>query len=311
MVKNVLITGGLGFIGSNLAHKCVNLGYNVTLISKTKSKKENIKGIENKVNLIIKDVKDINQEVIGMDLIFHCASTGDNYNIHNEPYKDIEVNCNGTIALLEACRYNNKKVRIIYPSTFFVNGNLKTLPATSDSHLNPLGLYPATRLVGEYFCKIYNNVFEMNSVIVRFTNVFGIREQKDNNKKAAFNRMINTAINGGEIQLYDNGIIKRDYIYISDVIDACLIIAEKGKKGETYYIGRGEGVKFKKLVDIIIEEAMNGTINLINSPSFHKASGINDYYCDNTQLKKLGWKPKISLREGIRKTIKWSNKNDN
>lgn len=310
-MKNVLITGGLGFIGSNLAHKCVNLGYDVTLLSKTKSKKENIKGIESKVNLIIKDVRDINQEVIGKDWIFHCASTGDNYNIHDEPYKDIEINCNGTIALLEACRHNNKKVRIIYPSTFFVNGNLKTLPATPDSPLNPLGLYPATRLVGEYFCKIYNDVFGMNSVITRFTNVFGIREQRDNNKKAAFNRMINTAMNGGEIQLYNNGVIKRDYIYVSDVVDACLIIAEKGEKGETYYTGRGEGVKFKKLVDIIIEEAGSGTIKPINPPSFHKASGIDDYYCDNTLLRKLGWEPKISLREGIRKTIKWGNENDN
>lgn len=304
-MKKVLITGGLGFIGSNLADRCVGLGHDVAILSKTDEKIKNIEGVEERVTLILKDIRDIGQEVTDMDWIFHFASTVDNYNIHDEPYKDAKVNCMGTLAVLEACRHNNREGRILFPSTFFVNGKLETLPATPDSPCNPLGLYPATRLAGEHFCKVYNEVFGMNSVIARFSNVFGIREQRDNNKKAAFNRMINTAIHGGEIQLYDNGVITRDYIYVSDVVEACLTLAEKGEKGEIYYVGRGEAVRFKDLVDIVIEEAGSGTIRPISPPDFHKASGMDDFYCDNTPLRKLGWEPKVSIREGIKRTIDW------
>ena len=302
-MSNILITGGLGFIGSNLAHKCVADGYNVTLLSLTNRKIANISGIEDKVRLVLKDVKDIEEEVEGQNYIFHCASTVDNYNIHEEPYKDVDINCNGTIAVLEACRHRNRNARIIYTSTFFVNGNVDELPMTPKSPCNPRGLYPATKLAAEHFCRIYNKVFDMNSVIARLSNVLGVREQRDNNKKAAFNRMINTAVNDGTIKLYDNGRIKRDYIYVDDVIDGLLTIAKKGEVGKIYYIGRGEGVKFKKIVDMMIEESGSGHIKSVTPPKFHQASGINDFWCDNTPLKELGWKPKVSIREGIKRVI--------
>jgi UDP-glucose 4-epimerase len=300
---NILITGGLGFIGSNLARKCVDLGYNVHILSRSKEKIKNIKGIEDKVKLTIKDIKDIGEEVKDKDWIFHFASTVDNYNLWEDPYKDIEINCNGTISLLEACRKDNPSARILYSSTFFVNGNLENLPANKHSSVSPQGLYPATRLAGEYFCKIYNQVFGLNSTIARFTNVFGEGEQRDNKKKAAFNKLISMAIDNEEIPLYSNGNFIRDYIYVSDVVDGCINIMEKGKMGEIYYVGRGEGVRFRDLMEMVVEEAKGGKLVPINPPEFHKNVGIKDYYCDNSDLRKLGWRPKVSLREGIKKTI--------
>ena len=309
-MKKVLITGGLGFIGSNLAVKCVSLGYDVTVISRSDSKIENIAEIKDKVKLILLDIRNIGKEIEGFDCIFHLAGTTDNYYILNDPYIDIEMNCRATIALLEACKKYNPKVRIVFGSTFFVNGNPDKLPVTPDSPCNPLGLYGATRLAGENFCNIYNKVFDLNVVVVRFTNVFGIREQSKNKKKAGFNYLINLAIENKEISLYDNGDFVRDYIYVDDVLDACLIVAEKGKLGQVYYIGRGEFTKFKELVDIIIKEAGGGNIKPIDPPDFHKRIGIRDFVCDNTPLKSLGWKPKISLQEGIKKTIEYyKNKN--
>jgi len=300
---NVLITGGLGFIGSNLAEKCVEEGHNVTLLSKSKDKINNIEKIKGDVVLILKDIKDIGPEVSEKDYIFHCASTVDNYNIHEEPFKDVDVNCTGTISLLEACRKHNPRVRIVYTSTFFVNGNLENLPATPESPCNPQGIYPATKLAAEHFCKIYNQVFNMNSVIARFTNVFGPKEERENKKKAAFNYLMNLAIQDKDIPIYSEGDFVRDYIYVKDAVSGLLKLAEKGEKGETYYVGRGEGVKFRDLMQIVLEEAGSGKLKFIDPPEFHNRVGIADYYCDNAPLKSLGWEPKMSLRQGIKQTI--------
>lgn len=306
-MKKAMIIGGLGFIGSYLAKKCVESGYEVTILSRSDSKIENIKKIRDSVNLILMDVKDIGKEVEGFDCIFHLAGSTDNYAItENQPYKDIEMNCNSTIALLEACKKYNTKARIIFASTFFVNGNLEKLPATPDSPCNPLGLYGATRLAAEHFCRIYHKVFDMDIIVVRFTNVFGAREQISR-KKAGFNYLIKLAVEGKEIPLYNNGDFIRDYIYVSDAADACLIVAEKGKTNETYYIGRGESIKFKQMIDIVVN-LTKAKIKSVSPPNFHKRVGIIDFVCDNKPLKSLGWTPTISLEEGIKKTIEYYKK---
>lgn len=302
----ILITGGLGFIGSNLAEKCVEDGNKVTIVSKSTSKKRNIESIEDRVRLLVMDVKDIGKEVEEFDYIFHLAGSTDNYAIiENQPFKDIELNCNTTIALLEACRRYNPQTRIVYGSTFFVNGNQEKLPVDENSPCNPLGLYGATRLAGEHFCHIYNKVFGLNANIARFTNVFGIREQRDNKKKAGFNYLINLALEDRDIPLYNNGEFFRDYIYVSDVVDACRVIAEKGEKDKVYYVGRGEFVRFRELISMVMEEAKGGRIKSIEPPEFHKSVGITNFVCDSSQLRKLGWEPKVSLTEGIRKTIEY------
>lgn len=301
--KKVLITGGLGLIGSKLAEKCVFSGDSVTILSKSLKRIRNIRGLENKIELHLKDINEINPlDVKDKDFIFHFASTVDNYNIYDQPYLDVDVNCHGTISLLEACRKSNPKARIVYPSTFFVNGNIE-LPATPESPCEPLGVYPATKLAAEHFCKIYNRVFEMNAVIARFTNVFGENEENNNKKKAAFNYLMGLALKDKEIPLYDAGNFYRDYIFVDDVADACKVIAEKGETGEVYYVGNGKAQIFRELIEIVIEEAGSGTIKNIEPPEFHNRVGIKDYYCDNNPLRQLGWRPKVSVREGIRRTI--------
>jgi len=301
-MKKIMITGGLGFIGCHLAELCIEKGYDVTIVSRSDSKLDNIHKIKDKVNLLLLDVKDIDEEVKGFNYIFHLAGSTDNYAIvDGKPYKDLEMNCITTLALLEAVKKHNQKARVIFASTFFVNGKVEKLPVTLDTPCRPLGLYGATRLAAEHFCHIYHHIFDLDVVIARFTNVFGEREQ-GGKKKAGFNYMIKQAVEGNEIQVYDNGDFYRDYIYVTDVASACLVIAEKGKSDATYYVGRGEFVKFKKLVDIVVKKT-NVKFKSITSPDFHKRVGIKDFVCDNTELKKLGWVPKVSLEEGIKKTI--------
>lgn len=296
---NVLITGGLGFIGSNLAEKCVERGYNVTLISNSKSKIENIGGFENKVNLVVKDVNDISSEVRDMDYIFHLASKVSNKKISEDPISEINVNCNGTINILEACKNFNRNARIIYGSTFFVNGNVDELPVNQCTSCNPLSIYASTKLASENFCKIYNEVYGIDCVIARFTNVFGIKEQKDNLNKGVLNRMLSELTENKELKIY-RGNSKRDWIYVSDVVDACLTLAEKGKSNEIYYVGRGEGTSIESLLEMGMKIIGKGSIKEVEP-----IGEIRDFYCDNSLLKSLGWKPKVSLREGIKKTLEW------
>ncbi|MFA5173823.1 MAG: NAD-dependent epimerase/dehydratase family protein [Candidatus Pacearchaeota archaeon] len=305
--KKILITGGLGFIGSGIARKNVEIGNEVTILTRSLSKINNIADIHNRVNLSVRDIREIQKEdVEDKDYIFHLAGTVDNYAIkEGQPYKDININCAGTIALLEAMREYNPQAKLMFASTFFVNGNVDKLPVNAESPCHPLGLYPTTRLAAENFCQVYNNVFDIPFLIARFTNVFGPPERGDNNKKAGFNFMINQAVKGEELKVYNNGDFYRDYIYVDDVVDGCQTLAEKGEIGHIYYVGRGEFVKFKKLIDIIGQQIPGLKTTPIVPPKFHKNVGITDFVCDNTPLKNLGWSPKVSLEEGIKRTIEF------
>jgi len=302
----VLITGGLGFIGSHLTKSCLEKGCEVSVLSRSINKLSNVEDVQDKIKLIIRELSDIGKEDIeGVDIIFHLAGTTDNYAIvEGEPYRDIEGNCTATIALLEACRKHNSGVRIVFASTFFVNGNVKDLPVTPESPCNPLGLYGATRLAAEHFCSVYHRVFGLDVVIVRFTNVFGPYEQAANKNKAAFNYLMHEAIAGQPIRLYMNGEFVRDYIYVTDVVDACHTVATKGTIGQVYYVGRGEYTKFKDMIDIVAHETGVNVIS-VEPPDFHKSVGIVNFVCDNSPLKQLGWEPKVSIEEGIKKTLEY------
>lgn len=300
-----LIIGGLGFIGSHVAEECLNKGHRVTIMSRSMTKIDNVKPFADQVELIIKDLADIGNEVAGFDLIFDLSgsvATNSKSLIESDPTIDIKMNCINSIHLLEAVKKYNPKCRLIFASTFFVNGQPESLPVDINSPCKPLELYGATKLAAEHFYRIYNNVFSINNSVVRFTNVFGVNERSVGSQKAGFNFMIQQACLGRPLKLYDNGDFYRDYIYVSDAAKACLTVAEKGNNNRIYYIGRGEFVKFKELVDLVVKHT-GVKVNPIDPPDFHKRVGIKDFVCDNSPLKELGWQPEISLDEGVKRTI--------
>src|SRR3989344_188847 len=267
---NFLITGATGFIGKNLARYLSEKNYNVKVLFRNREKRNLLDFIPEK-NFIIKDLLEINEnDLNGIDVVVHLAGTTDNYNILSDPLIDIKTNCEGTIKVLEACKKN--KTKIIMMSTFFVHGNPKEFPVNEDSALNPLALYPATRLATEFFLRIYNSNFGIPYVILRLTNVYGPGEQVDNKKKGAISYLMYNIFKGEKIKLYSNGMFFRDFLYVKEV-------AEQSGKELNY--------------------------ESIEPPEFHKKVGIADFFVDKSKLESTGFRNKYSIKKGVEETLQW------
>lgn len=302
MAQRVLITGGTGFIGGSLAKKLYGEGHDVTILSRSLDK---IQSLPDGIKYIRCDLGIEKPDVINYDIIYHCASTVNEYNFLQGSNEDIATNCLGTFNLLEAIRNQNPWTRLVYISTFFVNGDPDILPVNEETKEKPKGLYGITKLAAEGMVKSYHNVFDLNVVIARLTNVYGVNQPWASQRTAAFNWMIESATKNKIISLYDNGKIKRDYIYIDDATEGIKIVGNNGEIGELYFIGSGMGVSFRNMLDIIFKYAKRGAIRVVNSPGFHQRVGIGDFYIDNTKIKNLGWTPQISLDEGIKRTVEF------
>ena len=298
---NVLITGGLGFIGSALANRLC-LEHNVTVRTRSEKGRDRLTHPE-KVRLSTGPVETMSAaDCERMELIFHCASTVDNFNILTDPSLDVRTNCEGTIALLEACKAARPKV--VFVSTFFVYGNAACLPVDEESPCEPLGLYPATKLCAEQFCKIYGRLYEFHVNVCRLTNVYGPGEAFDNPKKAALNALIHKAYDGEPIELYYGGDFFRDYLYIDDTVDALVTVAERAPAGELYLVGSGEPVLFKDLIDCL--HRLTGRRSVLRSippPRFHEVVGIRNFSANTGKIRSLGWAPKTDIEQGLRMTL--------
>lgn len=300
--SSYLITGGFGLLGSAIANSVQG---KVTILARSSKHSDRIKRSD--ITILQKDLLQLDEKDLeNIDVIYHCASTVDNYNVLTNPYIDVETNINGTIRILEICKNLAKKPKIIFLSTFFVYGNEydKTHTAVNEeSKTDPLAIYPATKLCTESIIKLYSRLYDIPYLIYRLTNVFGENEEYNNKKKGALNYLIMQAILGKNIPLYNGGDFYRDYIFVDDVIDV-LMFVEQLKTNETYLIGYGEPILFKDIINFI-HEITNYKSPIINvePPIFHKAVGINNFVADISKIKSLGWKPKIDYKEGIQRIV--------
>jgi UDP-glucose 4-epimerase len=306
---SVLITGGLGFVGSNLAGDLVKKGYHVILLSRSKSKMQNIANILDKVVVEIADVTDFSrlEQIIlkhRPEVVFHLAGQLTTYESFERPLYDVDVNSKSTLALLEAIRKSNKNCRFILGSTFWVVGRPQKLPINEETPCNPLNIYAADRLASEHYCKIYNVVYDMDALVMRLTNTFGAKEQYLNPKKAALNNLIYKGYKGETIPIYDKGKFFRDYVYVSDVVSGAEVIMKKGKPAEVYFVGTGVKTWFYQIGQWI-EELTKGKVVYIESPDYHKRINVGNIVVDNTKIKNLGWNWKVTVKEGIEKTLKY------
>jgi len=308
-MTNVLITGGLGFVGSSLAEDLLRKDCQVVLLSRSDRKLKNIASFVNKVKLEYGDVTDFNwlRETVlkhKPDVIFHLAGQLTSYESFEKPLYDVDANSKSTIALLEAVRKLKTPCRFILGSTFWVVGRTEGLPINEETPCHPLNIYAANRLASEHYCKIYNEVYDIDSLVMRLANTFGAREQHDNPRKAALNALIYKGYKGETIQIYNEGKFFRDYIYISDIVSAAEVIMEKGKAGECYFVGSGVKTWFYE-IGRWLEELTKGKVVYIQSPDYHKRINVGNVVVDNTKIRSLGWNWQVSVKEGIMKTLEY------
>ena len=308
----LLITGGLGFVGSHLVDSLVKKNHKIMILTKTLSKKKNIKKSAKKIQIEKIDLTNFQQlgkiiEKFKPDVIIHLAGNASHSKSFENPLTDIDSNAKTTLFMLEKIRKLNTQCKFILGSTFIVIGKPKKLPVNENTPCNPTTIYGTNRLSSEYFCKIYHEVYGLHTNIFRITNSYGPREQIIP-KKNAVNFLIYKSFKKEEISIYNQGKFFRDFIYIDDVISGINIILKKGKSGELYWISSGKRTWFYEFGDIL-EKTTGCKVKYSETPVYTKKVDVGNFVVSNSKLRKLGWSPKISVDVGVKKTLKFFQSN--
>ena len=308
----LLITGGLGFVGSHLVDSLVKKNHKIMILTKTLSKKKNIKKSAKKIQIEKIDLTNFQQlgkiiEKFKPDVIIHLAGNASHSKSFENPLKDVDSNAKTTLFMLEKIRKLNTRCKFILGSTFIVIGKPKKLPVNENTPCNPTTIYGTNRLSSEYFCKIYHEVYGLHTNIFRITNSYGPREQIIP-KKNAVNFLIYKSFKKEEISIYNQGKFFRDFIYIDDVISGINIILKKGKSGELYWISSGKRTWFYEFGDIL-EKTTGCKVKYSETPVYTKKVDVGNFVVSNSKLRKLGWSPKISVDVGVKKTLKFFQSN--
>ena len=308
----LLITGGLGFIGSNLVDSLSEKKHKIKILTKTFSKKNNIKNSYDKVEIEkinLTNFKRLGQiiEKFKPDIIIHLAGNTSHSKSFEEPLEDIDSNSKTTLFMLEKIRELGLSCKFVLGSTFIVIGKPTKLPVTESTPCNPTTIYGTNKLASEHFCKIYHDVYGLDTVIFRITNSYGPREQVISTKNAV-NFLIYEAFNRKEISIYNKGKFFRDFIYIDDVVSGINVILKKGKSGELYWISSGKKTWFYEFANIL-EKNTNCKVVYPKTPTYTKKVDVGNFIVNNVKLRKLGWSPKISINVGIKKTLDYFQSN--
>src|SRR5688572_1449734 len=307
-----MITGGLGFIGSNLAHQLAALGARVlivdSLIPEYGGNLFNIRAIEDHLRVNIADVRQqstMNYLVRGNDVIFNLAGQVSHIDSMQDPYTDLEINCRSQLSILEACRRYNPAVKVVFAGTRQVYGRPDSLPVTEQHLVKPTDVNGINKAAGENYHLVYNNVFGVRACSLRLTNVYGPRQLIKHNRQGFIGWFIRLALEDHEIQIYGDGRQLRDFVYVDDAADAFLRAgASETSNGQVFNVGGPEPISHRDLVELLIAVAGSGRYRFVEWPPEKKAIDIGDFYSDSSLIARtLGWTPVTPLREGLTRTI--------
>lgn len=303
----VLITGGLGFIGSNLAHRLVAEGHSVTLVDSLVPEYGgnlfNISGIENVVRVNISDVRDqysLCHLVKDQDVLFNLAGQTSHMDSMSRPEIDLDINCKAQLSILEACRNHNPKIRVVYGSTRQIYGKPRYLPVDEKHPLDPVDVNGINKLAGEQYHLLYGKVYGLATCVLRLTNIVGPRMRIKDARQTFLGVWIRNLIDGKPIEVW-GGEQLRDILDVSDCVEAFLLAAGSEKSsGQIYNVGSKESINLIDLAKLLVELNGGGEISVRTYPAERKSIDIGDYYTDAGKIQaELGWSPKMSLRDGL------------
>ncbi|HMF60719.1 MAG TPA: NAD-dependent epimerase/dehydratase family protein [Vicinamibacterales bacterium] len=310
--RRVMITGGLGFIGSNLARQLVELGANVLIVDALQPEYGgnlfNISDVADRLRVNIADVRmqsTIGVLAKGQDVIFNLAGQVSHIDSMRDPYTDLEINCRAQLSILEACRANNPSVRIVYAGTRQVYGRPDYLPVDEKHLVRPADINGVNKAAGEYYHLLYNNVFNVRACSLRLTNVYGPRQLIKHDRQGFIGWFIRLVLEDKEIQIFGDGSQMRDFVYVDDAADAFLRAgASDACDGDVFNVGGSEPITHRDLVTLLIEIAGMGSVRYVDWPPEKKRIDIGSFYSDSTKFQHaVGWTPRVSLREGLSRTV--------
>ena len=314
--KRVLITGGLGFIGSNLARALVAQGAEVTLVDSLipqyGGNSFNIDDIRDKLTVNVCDVRDpfaMAYLLQGKDFLFNLAGQTSHLDSMADPQTDLDINAAAQLAILEACRKSNPGIKIVFASTRQLYGKPDYLPVDEKHPIRPVDVNGINKLAGEWYHLLYNNVYGIRACALRLTNTYGPGMRVKDARQTFLGIWVRLLIEGKPIRVFGDGLQLRDFNYVDDCVEALLLAgASDEANGKVYNLGSSEVVGLKALAEMMVELGDNlkigGGYELIPFPPERKAIDIGDYYSDFSLIThELGWQPKIDLREGLQRTM--------
>jgi UDP-glucose 4-epimerase len=317
-LKKVLITGGLGFIGSNLARALVLQGADVTivdsLIPQYGGNVFNIDDIRNKVTVNVCDVRDpfaMAYLLKDKDYLFNLAGQTSHMDSMSDPQTDLDINANAQLSILEACRKVNPSIKIVFASTRQLYGKPDYLPVDEMHPIRPVDVNGINKLAGEWYHLLYNNVYGIRACALRLTNTYGPGMRVKDARQTFLGIWVRLLIEGKPIKVFGDGLQLRDFNYVDDCVDALLLAGSSdAANGKVFNLGSNEVIGLKALAEMMVSLGYGGAFELIDFPPERKVIDIGDYYSDFSLItNELGWKPNVNLKEGLIRSIDYYQKN--
>ena len=308
-----MITGGLGFIGWNLAERLVELGARVlvvdSLVHGHGGNLAHLESLRGRARINISDVRDehgMRILVRGQSVIFNLAGQVSHIDSMTDPYGDLEVNCRAQLSLLEACRHNNPEARVVFAGTRQVYGRPDRLPVDEGHPVRPTDVNGVNKMAGEWYHILYNNVYGIRASSLRLTNTYGPGQLLRHNRQGFIGWFIRQVLDDEEITLFGDGEQLRDLTYVGDVVEAFLLAGcNPAADGQIFNLG-GEVISLRALCELLIEAAGQGSYRLVPFPQEKKAIDIGSFYADDSNIRSaLGWQRQVALSDGLARTLRF------
>ena len=312
--SDVLVTGGLGFIGSALARRLVELGAKVTLVDSLIPEYGgnlfNIHDIRDRVTVDLTDVRDaaaMSSLIKNRQFLFNLAGQTSHLDSMTDPMTDLNINAAAQLHILEACRLHNRDLKIVFASTRQVYGRPEYLPVDEKHPIEPVDINGINKLAGEWYHLLYNNVYQIRACALRLTNTYGPGMRVKDARQTFLGIWIRRLIEGKPIQIFGDGKQRRDFNFVTDVVEALLrAAASREADGQLFNLGHHEQISLRELASMLVEINGSGNYELVPFPDDRKAIDIGDYYADFRKIDEvLGWSPQVTLENGLKQTLEF------